>query len=92
MMAEYVRSMSRRGHRVSLWFVFHHNHIILWFEMPPQRTSCTEHSPSTKNRFIGRVLAKQKVGDAANAENIPPDTAWKILHKYRTTGSTDNQP
>lgn len=60
--------------------------------MPPVRTSRTQHDTPRKNRFIGRVEAKQNIVDAANAENIPPDTAYKILRKYRQTGTTSNLP
>ena len=60
--------------------------------MPPERTARHEHSPARKNRFIGRVLAHQKIEEAADAENIPLDTAKKILHKFRETGTAASLP
>jgi hypothetical protein len=50
--------------------------------MPPVHASRTQHDTPRKNRFIGRIEAKQNIVDAANAENIPPDTVYKILCNY----------
>ena len=36
------------------------------------------------------ISARQNFEDAANAENIPPNTAFKILCKYHITGTTHN--
>jgi transposase len=74
------------------WFIFYNNYGVLSLQMPPVCTSRTQHDTPRKNRFIGRVEAKQNIVDAANAENIPPDTAYKILRKYRQTGTTSNLP
>jgi hypothetical protein len=74
------------------WFIFYNNYCILSLQMPPVRTSHTQLDSPRKNRFIGRIEAKQNIVNAANAENIPPDTAYKILRKYRQTGTTSNLP
>ncbi|KAF5328257.1 hypothetical protein D9619_013376 [Psilocybe cf. subviscida] len=72
--------------------VFIGNGHTLLYQMPSIRTSRREHSPTTKSRLIGRVLAHQTITEAAAAENIPYDTATKIVRRHRNTGNTENLP
>lgn len=50
-----------------------------------------QHDTPRKNRFVGRVLAREMMVDAAVAEGIPYETGKKIMKKFRLTGSVSNR-
>ncbi|KAL4258885.1 hypothetical protein AB1N83_013858 [Pleurotus pulmonarius] len=56
------------------------------------KSSRKEHSPSTRNRFIGAVLGGASLRKAALIASIPFGTGASIYKKYQLTGSTANQP
>lgn len=50
-----------------------------------------QHDTPKKNRLVGAYKATKSVAEAACIEDLPYATAWKIIHKYKSTGSTANQ-
>ena len=60
--------------------------------MPPVRNSYTHHDSPKENRFIGAIQAGMSVAEAAEKENIPLSTAYKIWDKFVLTGSTHSLP
>jgi len=51
-----------------------------------------QHDSPKKNRLIGAIQAGKTVSEAAEMVAIPTSTARDIWRKYKTTGSTKNQP
>ncbi|KAH6867766.1 hypothetical protein BKA70DRAFT_1242990 [Coprinopsis sp. MPI-PUGE-AT-0042] len=51
-----------------------------------------QHNTPKKTRLIGRVLANERLVNAAFSEGIPYGTAKNLLAKFRATGSVSNRP
>jgi transposase len=60
--------------------------------MARNKTSRVQHDSPKKNRLIGMVVAGMPVLKASTAVGIPSPSAYRIVNKYRATGSTSNLP
>jgi transposase len=77
--------------RIRLLIVFFNDNATLIHTMPSTKTSRRQHSPATKNLFVGAVLGGQDVAQAARHFGLKDSTARSILKKYHETGTTENQ-
>jgi hypothetical protein len=54
------------------------------------RPKVKHHMPK-KNCVIGHILASEAFTDVAFLEGLPHGTAWSLLKKFSSTGSTQNK-
>lgn len=75
------------------FFLRYHAHLCFHLlHMRHNKTKRVQHDTPRKNRLVGQVEAGRSIPEAAKENQIPQSTAYSIVDRYRTTGSTDNKP